>query len=116
MQVKQRHHILLSGTLQNATRFKHNIYVPFTPDELIVRHVSYKNDGTEVDLVILWSDYLNNNLCTLSDICFYSPNTTFILNNKSINGEWYFEPKKVDGSATSASVGKYAIMLEFIKY
>ena len=93
------------------------INIPFQVDELRLKSFLYWNDGTEVATAYLTTNMINDDaLCIIMDSReVHYPDASFILNKKSITGNFNFVVRQFDG-ALSAKVGELYLILEFIAY
>lgn len=119
MQVKQRYHHVFNHNLSTGATFSSDVYVPFIPDEMIVRLVSYNGvNGNETDKnILVWCNMINDIIAITSDTSAVCPQSVFNI-GKSASGTWSFELRKIDGElVNTTNTGKeLSILVEFVKY
>lgn len=114
---------IISGTVGNTKNtFDFYLHVPFDPDEVVLKTVSYYDKtATKSDNIILFrSDLVNNEiLFTMPEVTFSQEayNTPFKL-NRQVGGNYTMSLHKIDGSpwTTHTQPVKLAITLLFIKW
>jgi len=108
--------IVIAGTANTTGSIRRKINIDFIPDELIVNSVCYHNDGSEIGAGYLWSDLVDDALCSLADFpVTYTPQTRFIM-KKSVRGDYIFRFLSTNGQLATTLQGNLVIMLEFVKY
>lgn len=118
MRVKQRYHEIFSLDLTEGKNATIPVYIPFNPDEMIVRSVSFITDmdpSAFTRVIAIYVDQLDAVIDVIADGTSHCPNTTFII-DKKVSGNWKIEIQDIFGNATTASKGDVSMVVEFIKY
>ena len=97
--------------------FRQTIDIDFIPDEMIVRSISYYNDGTEGTVGYIWTDLVDGNILGtyLDSITIHCPGTRFII-KKPIRGVYTFQMRNLQNEINLLIGGELLIILEFVKY
>ena len=93
--------------------------VPFSPDSVIVRQVTYcaGNGGAATTLLSLYSDLVDDQvLCSFTTPCCSNLNSIHLLNGNSVNRVFNFWVITVTGAVSTADNGQLSVELEFIKH
>lgn len=115
MKVK-RFHKLFTFDISVSRRFAVPVFVPFDPDEMIVRCVAFNTQNVNTEAVLnLWVDKLDTTLHTFADHSTACPNTTVTI-EKKINGDWNFEIRDMDQDLATNNDGHLSVLIEFVKY
>ena len=117
--VKQRYNHVFNHSVATGATFTSNVYVPFIPDEMIVREVSYNgvNAGETDKNILVWCDFLNQVVAVTTDLSVSVPQSIFDI-GKSVNGLWKFECRQISGDLVNpVNTGKQlTILVEFLQY
>ena len=115
-EIEARKTIIISQDCKASEQWDAKFFVPFKPDEMIIRSVVHRTfDNREYETFLVWSDLIGDVICSAFDGCNYCPQTVFVL-KKDIGSQSRFQIQNVDGSVGGATDGKLAITIEFIKY
>jgi hypothetical protein len=107
--------LFVAGLVQWKYGFK---TVPFSPDAVIVRQVSYSAGigGGDNNTYFLYSDLVDDQfLGAFAMICNSNPNSIHLLNGNSVNRVFNFWVKDVAGAVSDTAAGQLSVVLEFIK-
>lgn len=115
--VEQRKTIIVSAVLgAGDSSFNSYLNVPFTPDEIIVRGISYWNGNANNGLRIMRSNLVFDRLLGFFNESQTPTNTEgYFSNQHQINGNYLFEILGANGAAL-ATPGSISVHLEFVKY
>jgi uncharacterized protein (DUF2164 family) len=115
--VEKRYNYVVRSTLGATGNFSQTINCNFIPDEMIVRGISYYNNGAEASI-----SYVSQNITPLNDIIsaigdglVLSLQSAYTL-NKPVNGLYIFTIIDVNGNIVITRAGILTIVLEFVKY
>jgi hypothetical protein len=115
-EVKSRKTVFIVHSLENSVEWDEMINVPFQPDEVIVRQVTYIHDTAEEN-----SDHIKTNLVNDAALCVFGQ-SPFSSNPQSVfpivmpvSGVFHFEARTFTGTP-SLGHGVIQIMLEFVAY
>jgi len=113
-----RHHISVAWDLTNGASQRQQFYIPFTPDEMVVRAVAYSKDTTnsvEPDVLIIRCANLDlEPVALVVDPGLHSPGTTFNMVGKNVNTTWDFTVEHLNTEEELS--GYVAVLLEFVKW
>lgn len=114
----QRHHIVVARNVSdiNAHTWSQSIFVPFTPDEVIVRSVSYLSVEVEPYVYVLQCYTLGEPMVVFNNGSTFCPLTIFDLRGKNINTNWQFQLQGITELPASFAAGRLAVLLEFVKH
>ena len=124
-EVEQRRNIVVSISLNNGGNIiSDNIFVPFVPDEMIIRYASYYDTnvtgGRVPPVIVNITSPISNDpyqfLCSLLNTNQCQTLNAHISLNKPVNGEIVFNIINTDLSEITNITGAFSLHLEFIKY
>jgi len=114
------HHIITSFTAGSPSTITSVINVPFTPDEVVVRQLSYQrttvpsNGGYYLTCDELTGQH-GADLGLMKDRCANLSNATYSI-GRQVSGTYTFQSKKVDGTLSGLTSGRFSLNLEFRQY
>ena len=116
-----RHHILVSHDIgEDSTTWSQDMFVPFSPDEIVVRSAAYANKAeATIDpgvFVIRTNTLGYEPLALFVDPGVSTPQTVFSVSGKNVNTTWRFSAESVSGAGLGEANAEIGILLEFIKY
>ena len=125
-EIEQRRNYISAINLTTAATniIDWDVFVPFIPDEVIIRYASYYDTNTTSGripplIVIITSPITNDPyqaVCTLMNTNQCQPVNSHITLNKPISGEITFNILNTDFSNVTNISGAFSLHLEFIKY
>jgi hypothetical protein len=108
--------VVNDSTAAAVSSFSANIYIPFQPDEVIVRQASVYDLAGGNHIIIVTSDLVDNYpLFTINDEIITIPLSTRFIINRPITGTFTFNFLNVDQTNSNLQI-EIAFVLEFIKY
>ena len=113
--IDRRYVITLTKFFNGSATFTNQLYVPFIPDEMIVRDYSYHHDGTEQGISVIYTDLVNDIICPISDTSSGYSGKHYLI-QKPINSLYNFQVRTVSGAFDATRAGDFMISLEFVKY
>jgi len=119
--IEDRVTVIISGVLATSTQFSSYISVPFVPDEVEIKSLTW-NAGVSTMMVGLISTDLINGQYNNVILALPTQFTTIVplcLNfpvKKTVLGNYRFWLTDAAGVATNTATGQLAITLEFKKY
>lgn len=116
MAVVARQTVLIGQNLGNdGPVWKQFINLDFVPDEMIVRSITYRYDGTEPNQGFIYTDLVKDSILgTYMDGSTNNPQSVFPM-KKQVKGQFLFQAM----SSTSVLDGGDGVLfatLEFVKY
>ena len=124
-EVEQRRNVITSVSLNDSTNIlATDIFVPFIPDEMIIRYGTYldvntTNGRVPPDVVNIKTQISNDPyliLCSLLNTNQCQTLKAHISLNKPVNGEITFYILNPDFTDITNITGAFSLHLEFIKY
>lgn len=113
-----RQNIVVSHiTVNGESEFTKDIYLNFIPDEMKVIYSYYENGNTDASQFLIWSNLVNNYICTCEDQSHISCPTVWTLHNTPIKGSYTFQTRTIaELPRSDLNAGNLVFHLEFIKY
>ena len=124
-EVEQRRNIITSVAINNSANIlATDIFIPFIPDEMIIRYGVYLDVNTAngrvppdiVNIISHISNEPNQLLCSLLNTNQCQTLNAHLSLNKPINGEILFYILNTDFTDITNITGAFSLHLEFIKY
>mgnify|MGYP007051726806 CR=1 FL=1 len=114
--VAARQTVLVGQNLgTNGPEWRQYINLEFIPDEMIVRSICYRYDGTELYQGFIFTDLVKDSIIgTYADGLINNPNSVFTM-KKQVKGQFLFK-MMTSLSNLDQGDGTMLAILEFIKY
>jgi len=96
--------------------FNQTIDINFIPDMMILKTVQYDSAAGENGVTTIYTNIVNNQICSFVDGVTSNPETRFLIYNKPVRGTYNFKVLDSTGLVNAARAGTLYIQLEFVKY
>jgi hypothetical protein len=104
--------------------FDRHIDLQFQPDIMVVKQITYANDGTETDFRMIFcngirngnGDNFNRLIGAFTDKSSITPETIWDVKNTTFPADWNFQVQTVTGSVNATFVGSLYVHLEFVQF
>lgn len=96
--------------------FNQTIDINFIPDMMILKTVQYDAAVPENGVTTIYTNIVNNQICSFVDGVTSNPETRFLIYNKPVRGTYNFKVLDSTGLVNAARAGTLYIQLEFVKY
>ena len=116
MTVAARQTVLVAQNLgADGPEWYQFLNVEFIPDEVIVRSISYRYDGTEPNQGFLTTNLIKDSIIgTYMDGVTHNPNSVFPV-KRQVKGQFLFQARS-SSTLLDAGDGVLFAILEFVKY
>jgi len=113
--VINRKNINIFQSINGIAEFSQLIDLDFVPDEMIIRTISYLNDGIEGPLSAVFCSLVNDFIGSFVDSKPYANNIVYTI-GKPVRGQYNFQIRNADGTLNNVRAGDIHICLEFVQY